>query len=94
MKSVTISHLKASLSRYLDAVRRGEEVVITERGRPVARLSPVEGAQAAEGLRARLVREGILSPARKRRSPLKTPLVDEPSAGVLSALLEERAEGR
>ena len=29
------------LSRYIAAVERGDEVIITRRGRPVARLTPV-----------------------------------------------------
>lgn len=94
MLTVPISALKASLSQYLDAVRKGGEVIITDRGRPVARILPVEGVRASEGLRARLVREGVLSPPRKPRTRLKAPLAGDRAAGVLSALLEERAEGR
>jgi prevent-host-death family protein len=94
MKTVSISELKTSLSRYLDTVRQGGEVVITDRGRPIARLSPVEGAKASEGLRASLVREGILSPPRKRRTRLTAPPAEGASAQVLAALLEERAKGR
>jgi len=33
MKSAAISKLKASLSEYLDRVKAGEEVIVTERGR-------------------------------------------------------------
>ncbi|MBI2467866.1 MAG: type II toxin-antitoxin system prevent-host-death family antitoxin, partial [Candidatus Rokubacteria bacterium] len=33
-----MAELKAHLSRYLDQVKSGQEVVITERGRPVAKL--------------------------------------------------------
>jgi len=35
-----ISQLKASLSKYLEHVKAGEEVVITERGKPIARVLP------------------------------------------------------
>ena len=41
MRSVAVSKLKASLSRYLSTVKAGREIVVTERGRPVARLVPV-----------------------------------------------------
>jgi prevent-host-death family protein len=41
MVTVTLVEAKARLSRLLDKVEGGEEVVITRHGRPVARLSPV-----------------------------------------------------
>lgn len=41
MKTATISRLKASLSEYLDRVRAGEELVVTDRGRPVAKIVPL-----------------------------------------------------
>ena len=95
MKTAPIAALKASLSQYLDAVRRGEEVVVTDRGRPVARILPVEGPQGSDARAARLVREGLLSPRRKRPSgALKPPSGRRRATGVLAALLEERGEGR
>lgn len=49
--------LKAALSAHLRRVRNGESVLVTDRGRPVARIVPVG---MPEGL-ARLMREGKLS---------------------------------
>ncbi|MEX2165359.1 MAG: type II toxin-antitoxin system prevent-host-death family antitoxin [Sulfuricaulis sp.] len=43
---VSIRDMKNRLSKYLKLVRTGKEVVITDRGRPVARLVPV-GEEAA-----------------------------------------------
>ena len=40
MKTATVSKLKASLSEYLRQVKAGEEVLVTERGRPIAKLAP------------------------------------------------------
>ena len=40
MKAAKVSELKAGLSKYLARVKRGEQVVITERGRPIAKLVP------------------------------------------------------
>jgi prevent-host-death family protein len=94
MKTASISSIKTSLSEYIDAVRRGEEVVITDRGRPVARLVAVEGGKAREGRLARLVREGIVAPPRKRRSAKIGFPSGKKASGVLAALLEERAGGR
>jgi prevent-host-death family protein len=41
MRTVSVLEAKTHLSALLEAVRRGEEVVITRRGQPVARLSPI-----------------------------------------------------
>jgi prevent-host-death family protein len=38
MRSVGLAQAKAQLSALLDAVESGDEVVITRRGQPVARL--------------------------------------------------------
>ena len=43
MEIATISRLKTSLSAYLRQVKAGEEVLITERGRPIARLLSIAG---------------------------------------------------
>ena len=65
MKAAKVSELKASLSKYLARVKRGEQVVITERGRPVAKLVPLpshpEGMEDAEWVRLLdLERRGVL----------------------------------
>lgn len=41
MRSAGIREARQDLTRLLDDVRKGREVVITEHGRPVARLVPV-----------------------------------------------------
>ena len=42
MTTVNLAHAKAHLSELIDQVEAGEEIVITRRGRPAARLGPVE----------------------------------------------------
>ncbi|MDD3760774.1 MAG: type II toxin-antitoxin system prevent-host-death family antitoxin [Acidithiobacillus sp.] len=42
MSTVTLAEAKTHLSHLLDQVEAGEEVVITRRGQPIARLTPVE----------------------------------------------------
>lgn len=41
MKRASIAEAKAKLSSLIAYVKTGEEVVLTDRGRPVARLSPI-----------------------------------------------------
>jgi antitoxin (DNA-binding transcriptional repressor) of toxin-antitoxin stability system len=40
MKTVAVRELKSRLSEYLREVRRGESVLVTDRGQVVAELSP------------------------------------------------------
>lgn len=64
MKHASVSELKAHLSRYLRDVRRGEEVQVMDRGRPVARLVgvPRAGEDAGDSQREALLRAGVLRP--------------------------------
>ena len=63
---VGIRELKAKLSEYVSRAANGELIVVTDRGRPVARLVGLEGASVIE----RGVEEGWITPAsRTRLSP-------------------------
>ena len=42
MKSVSVASLKSNLSQYLNAVKKGAEIIVTSHRHPVARLTPVE----------------------------------------------------
>jgi len=42
MTQAKVSELKARLSAYLAAVRRGESVIVLDRATPIARLVPFE----------------------------------------------------
>lgn len=64
MKTVSVSELKAHLSRYLREVRRGGELQILDRGVPVARLTGLAPSPGRhdEDHRQRLIQAGILRP--------------------------------
>ncbi|HSW48945.1 MAG TPA: type II toxin-antitoxin system prevent-host-death family antitoxin, partial [Bryobacteraceae bacterium] len=53
MKRAAVAELKASLSRYLAGVKTGEEVLITERGKPIAKIVPVRPGDQDEERRLR-----------------------------------------
>ena len=97
MKRVTsVTDLKAGISAILNHVKCGEEVLVTERGKPIARLVPYQaGLDPSESLQ-RLIKEGFVRPG-QGGSPWDF-LQNRPRAraqeSVLSALLEERADGR
>jgi prevent-host-death family protein len=54
MGTVGIKELKNSLSRNLRRCKQGEEVIVTERGNPIALIQPIKTAKEAVSLEARL----------------------------------------
>jgi len=50
MKTVNIHEAKTHLSRLVERVQAGEEIIIARAGQPVARLSPIEGARKPVGI--------------------------------------------
>jgi prevent-host-death family protein len=80
---VGVRELRANLSRYLERVQAGDEVVVTDRGRAIARVLPLGRERTLD----RLITEGVVAPARqpRRRSsrPIKT-------AGTVSDLVAEQ----
>ena len=97
MKTAAVSKLKASLSEYLGKVKAGEEVIVTDRGKPVARIVPITRSEAElpphllELERAGLVRVGTgeITPEFWRKKRKK-----DRNGTALAALLQEREEGR
>ncbi|HEV8309796.1 MAG TPA: type II toxin-antitoxin system prevent-host-death family antitoxin [Methylomirabilota bacterium] len=97
MKSAGIAALKTHLSRYLEQVKSGQEIIITERGVPVAKLVPLSSEVRRESRRERLARAGLLQlgRGRVRASLLKPPRGPQAAGrGVLEALLAERRDAR
>jgi prevent-host-death family protein len=82
MNAIGVAELKAHLSEHLQAVRRGETVVVLDRREPIARIVPLGAAGV----------ELVVRPAKERLQdvPLLGPI---PGGGdVLDQLWEERAE--
>jgi prevent-host-death family protein len=99
MKKASITEAKNNLSSLIDGLKGGSPVLIVDRGRPVARLEPVAGGLKPEddSRLARLVRDGIVRPARtavsKSMSGSKPPRPRKRASGV-RVLLEDRRTGR
>jgi prevent-host-death family protein len=97
MKKASITEAKNNLSALIDSVKGGSPVLIVDRGRPVARLEPVTRIDADDDRLSRLIREGVVRPARgvapKRLIAAQPPRGKKGASGV-RALLDERREGR
>ena len=97
MRSVTISTLKAQLSAHLQLVRNGEEVLVRDRNRPIARIIPFAAEDYTEQ-QLRLIAAGRLIPAKKPRREtdiLPKPVGSKPiSREVMDQVWREEREGR
>lgn len=93
---VSVGRLKARLSEYLRRARAGAGVLVTDRGRPVARLVGLESDRALEGRVADLVRSGLARRPKRALDPsfLQSLRPEDPEGRSMEAVLEERAEGR
>ena len=97
MKTTPVSQLKATLSEQLARVKAGEEVVVTERGRPIAKIVPL-GTETI-GLSAHmseLARNGLirLGTGKISKDIWKLPRPVDKQGRAFKALVDEREHGR
>ena len=92
MSTVGVKQLKDRLTEYLRHTKQGEEVVVTERGTPIALIQPIKRADKAASLEAKLARlaaQGTVTlPTQK---PLKrVRLVNVSGKPISRAIVEDR----
>lgn len=81
--------LRAEISSWIERAHAGDEIVITDRGIPVARLVPVAGASLLD----RLVAEGVLSkPRRPDRPAARSARRVRPRRPVADLVSEQRRQ--
>ena len=77
-----IRELRDHLSRYLELVRDGEEVSVTDHGKAVARLVPLDSPRPLD----RLIAEGLVTPRRTaKRARTGKPITTRGSVSDLVA---------
>ncbi len=86
MKTVNISNLKARLSAYIQRVRNGEEVLVCDRNRPVARIIPCR-AEEYSNQQLRLIARGVLTPPVKTRA--RSISWPEPPGNISDEVMEQ-----
>ena len=79
---VTFSEFKASLMEHVNAVKDGDDVIITHKGAPIARLTSVEGSD----LISSLIADGLITPPAGDRAVPRLPQA-EAAKDALSSLL-------
>jgi len=90
---VGIRELKSGLSEYLRRVREGQSLVITDRGEPVAEITPVKTGTELEAILLKMAAEGrVTLPSRKRLKPFKP--IKLRGGKLLSTIIIEDREDR
>ena len=79
---VGVRSLHDRLSEHLERVEEGAEIVITRRGRPIARLSAVDSTGSLQDL----VRRGLVTPPDQPRGPRRARVRARGSVSDLVAL--------
>lgn len=82
MRSIGVRELRQNASKYLRQVEQGETLTITDRGRPVAQLTPI--SQVEQDLAVQYAKYGITPPRRPR-----TRFEVIPESAAASSLLDE-----
>lgn len=96
METIGLRELNHNLSAAVTRVAAGARLVITDRGRAVADLTP-HVREPIPGVRARMIADGSLRPARRkdRRLPALRPgLADRPNSRDLLAAEREKERRR
>ena len=87
---VGVRELRQNLSVYLDRVKAGETLVVTERGQPVARLAP----PAKPSIIEQMIADGRATPARydHREAVMPPPMPADYTGPTASEFLRQMRE--
>lgn len=81
--NVGVRALRDELSRHLAEVKDGHTITVTEHGRPIARIVPMEGMSTLE----RLIAEGVVTPPSQPKTARPKPVA---ISGTVSDLVAEQ----
>lgn len=87
MADVTRTELNQQTARVLARVQAGEDVTVTDRGRPIARITPVDADR-----RGRRAASGALRPASERGAPkISSPIENWSTEQMIEDMRGERS---
>ena len=88
---VGVRELRQNLSVYLDRVKAGETLVVTEHGEPVARLGP---PPPTTSIIDQMIADGRITPATRdhRQATMPPPMPDDYEGPTLTEILLQMRE--
>jgi len=81
-----VRQFRDELRRWLQLVKEGSDIVVTERGRAVAKLVAIDSGDVME----QLIAEGIVNPARKPRTADSSHVRVAARGSVADLVIEQR----
>jgi prevent-host-death family protein len=83
LMDIGIRELRDGLSRHLAQVREGHTITVTDHGKPIAKIVPVEGLTGLQ----RLIAEGKARPPLRPKRPARIP---SEAGGIVSDLIGDQ----
>lgn len=90
---VGVRELRENLRSWLDRVKAGDQIVITDRGKPVARITSAEPRSRLDELIERGIVRPPLTPKRQRFDVSKLPTMT-PGPTLSDIVIEQRRQAR
>ncbi|TGK88534.1 type II toxin-antitoxin system prevent-host-death family antitoxin [Leptospira bourretii] len=89
---VGVRDLKAKLSEYLDKARLGDEVIVTDHGKPIARLikEPIKQKSTIEKMYLLAEKGMIQLPSKDKQSKVTPPLKTKSKITASDILMNDR----
>ncbi|MDU9047315.1 MAG: type II toxin-antitoxin system prevent-host-death family antitoxin [Candidatus Electrothrix sp. Rat3] len=89
-QKIGIREAKANLSRYLQSVQQGNEIILTVRNRPVGKIVPIPSEELSLSDRlCRLEEKGLIEPEKLRQENPPSALSLPEGLGLAQGLLQE-----
>jgi prevent-host-death family protein len=91
MVTAGIKELKNQLSRYIGLVKKGDDVLITERGRIIARIVKEDSSSSSlrQSLQPLVLKGQVVMPTREINRDIPKP-IELPGKAVSDIVLEDR----
>jgi prevent-host-death family protein len=87
---VGVREFRENLRALLARVKDGQEIVLTERGKPIARVSGTSSRSKLDELIAR----GMVTPARKPKTRVELDTLPRMRSGSMSEIVVQQRRGR
>lgn len=102
MKYISLTEIKSHLARYIDSVKKGQQYLITDYGKPVAMITPIRDEISSQlldegtGILTEQIQNGLIRPALQGTSKLEKGELGKlgrDEAGLALKWLREEREG-
>ena len=94
MHAVGVRDLKSRLTHYLRLIKGGEKVMVTERGKPIALIRPLDESESLTSIEERLAalaKQGLIRlPTKKGQFDLKTRPIKSKGKLASRIVIEDR----